>query len=86
MCENNFIYIFLVKSTFYIRICVSKFMWQAFIGAQPERFQGRGGLVVIGNFYKHFVKNTRKKASQRKIWEFVLLDTLKTTFWKENIT
>ena len=30
-------------------------------GAQPEIFQGKGGLVGLGHFYKHFVKNTRKK-------------------------
>ena len=30
-------------------------------GAQPEIFEGRGGLVGLGLFYKHFVKNTRKK-------------------------
>ena len=30
-------------------------------GAQPEVFQGKGGLVGLGHFYKHFVKNTRKK-------------------------
>ena len=30
-------------------------------GAQPEIFQGRGGLVRLGHFYKHFVKTTRKK-------------------------
>ena len=32
-------------------------------GAQPEFFQGRGGLVGWGHFYKHFVKNSRKKGS-----------------------
>ena len=55
-------------------------------GAQPEIFQGRWGLVGLGHFYKRFVKNTRKKAPQGKIWEFFLLDTLKTTFWMENLT
>ena len=30
-------------------------------GAQPENFQGSGGVVELGNFDKHFVKNTRKK-------------------------
>ena len=29
--------------------------------AQPEIFQDRGGLVGLGYFYKHFVKNTRKR-------------------------
>ena len=49
-------------------------------GTQPEMFQGTGGLVGLGQFYKHFVKNTRKKVPHGKIWEFLLLDTLKTTF------
>ena len=55
-------------------------------GAQPEFFQGRGGLMDLGHFYKHFVKNTRKKVLQEKIWEFFLLNTLKITFWMENLT
>ena len=54
--------------------------FQSNAGAQPEIFQGKGGLVGLGHFCKHFVKNTRKKATQGKIWEFFLLDTLKTTF------
>ena len=49
-------------------------------GAQPEIFQGRGGLVKLGHFDKHFVKNSRKKGPAGKISEFFLLDTLKTTF------
>ena len=49
-------------------------------GAQAEIFQSRGGLVGFGHFYKHFVKNTRKKAPQGKFWEFFLLDTLKLHF------
>ena len=32
-----------------------------YIGAQSKIFQGRGGLVGLGHFYKHFVKNTKKK-------------------------
>ena len=32
-----------------------------YTGAQSEIFQGRGGLVGLGHFYKHFVKNTKKK-------------------------
>ena len=51
-------------------------MYQA--GAQLEVFQGRGGFLKLGHFDKHFVKNSRKKAG--KVWEFFLLDTLKTTF------
>ena len=50
------------------------------LGAQPEIFQGRGDFLKLGHFDKHFIKNTRKKAPQRKISEFFLLDTLKTTF------
>ena len=57
-----------------------------YAGAQPVMFQGRGGLVGLGHFYKHFDKNTRKKVPQGKIWELFLLDTLKTTFWMENLT
>ena len=37
-----------------------------FAGAQPEIFQGRGGLPGLGHFYKHFVKNSRKKGPARK--------------------
>ena len=37
---------------------------------QPEIFQGRGGFVELGYFDKYFVKNTRKKAPQRNIFEF----------------
>ena len=55
-------------------------------GAQPKMFQGRGGFEELGHFDKHFVKNTRKKALQGNILEFFLLDTLKTTFWIENLT
>ena len=35
-------------------------------GAQPWFFYGRGGLVGLGHFYKHFVKNTRKKGTAGK--------------------
>ena len=55
-------------------------------GAQPEIFQGRWGLVGLGYFYKRFVKNTRKKGSAEKNLGVFLLDTLKTTFWMENLT
>ena len=53
---------------------------------QPEIFQGRGGFVKLGHFDKHFVKNSGKKGSARKISEFFLLDTLKTTFLMVNLT
>ena len=49
-------------------------------GAQPELFQGRRGVVKLGHFDKHFVKNSRKNGPAGKISEFFLLDTLKTTF------
>ena len=49
-------------------------------GAQIEIFQGRGGFVKVGHFYKRSVKNSGKKGSAGKISDFFLLDTLKTTF------
>ena len=49
-------------------------------GAQPEMFKGKGGLVGLGQFYKHLVKTPEEKVPQGKFWEFFLLDTLKTTF------
>ena len=50
-------------------------------------FQGRGGFVIFERFDKPFVKKLRKKkASEGKILEFFLLDTLKTTFWMEYFT
>ena len=55
-------------------------------GAQPDIFQGRGGFVKLGHFDKHFIKKSRRKATQGKILEFFLLDTLKTTFWIANLT
>ena len=51
-----------------------------YTGAQSEIFQGRGGLVGLGHFYKHFVKNTKKKVPHGKLWEFFLLDPLKLHF------
>ena len=39
-----------------------------------------------GLFHKHFVKSSKKKHTpHRKISEFFLLDTLKTTFWMVNL-
>ena len=35
--------------------------------------------MKLGDFHKHFIKNSRKKAPDGKILEFFLLDTLKTT-------
>ena len=56
---------------------IGNYMHVNITGAQTEIFQGRGGLVGLGHFYKHFVKNTRQKAPHGKIGEFFLLDTLK---------
>ena len=62
--------------------------WQAtsYPGAQPDIFQGRGGLVKLGHSEKHFVKNSRKKGLAGKTLKFFLLDTVKTTFWMVNLT
>ena len=43
-------------------------------------------FVELGHFSKHLVKNTRNRDPQGDILEFFLLDTLKTTFSKENLT
>ena len=59
---------------------IGNYMHVNITGAQTEIFQGSGGLVGLGHFYKHFVKNTRQKAPHGKIGEFFLLDTLKPTF------
>ena len=56
------------------------------VRAQSEVFQGREGFGELGHFDKYFVKNLSKKAPQRKILEFFLLDTIKTTFWMEILT
>ena len=45
-------------------------------GAQPEIFQGRGGIVKLGHFNKHFIKKSRKNTQPGKILKFFLLDTL----------
>ena len=51
-----------------------------------KKFQGSGVFVKIGHLSKHFLKNTRKEHPTGKIFVFFLLDTLKTTFWTENLT
>ena len=43
-------------------------------------------FVELGHFSKHLVKNTRNRDPKGDILEFFLLDTLKTTFSKENLT
>ena len=40
---------------------INKIIIHTFTGAQPEIFQGRGGLVGLGHSYKHFVEKTRQK-------------------------
>ena len=53
-------------------------------GAQPEFFQGRGGLVELGYFDKQFVKNTKKKAPQENIFG-LFSPTVKITFQMKSI-
>ena len=48
--------------------------------------RGKSKFYGIGHYDKHFVQNTSKKALQGNILEFFLLDTLKITFWTENVT
>ena len=55
-------------------------------GVQPDFFQERKDFVELGHFDKYFVNNAGKEAPSGKILEFFLLDTLKTTFWMENLT
>ena len=55
-------------------------------GAQPEIFQGGGGFAELGHFIKNFVKNTRQKAPQGKLWSLNIQGTPKTTFWMEYLT
>ena len=37
-----------------------------YIGPKPQTFQGKGGLVELEHFDKHFIKNTRKR---RPAWK-----------------
>ena len=46
---------------------------------------GEDGVELV-QFNKHFVKTKEKEAPQGNIFEFFLLDTLKTTFWMVNLT
>ena len=50
----------------YIRALAQHAKYLSSAGAQPDFFQGRGGFVGLGHFYKHFVKNTRKKGPAGK--------------------
>ena len=65
---------------------VSRKIFLMLSGTQQNIFRGRRGFVKWGLFHKHFVKSSKKKhAPHRKISEFFLLDTLKTTFWMVNL-
>ena len=55
-------------------------------GTQLETFQDRGAFVVLGNFCKHFVKNTRKKGPVANNLGVFSPRYPKTTFWMENLT
>ena len=70
-------------------VCVQLNQWamkRHRAGTQPEIFQGKLVFMKLGHFDKHFVKKSRKKTRQRKILVFFLVDTLKTTFWTENLS
>ena len=43
-------------------------------------------VVELEHFDEHFVKTKNKESPQENILMFFLLDTLKTTFWVENLT
>ena len=61
VCQN----IYVLETYLHVRnICMIEIYIHA--GTQPAIFQGRGGLVILGHFYKHFVENTRKKGPARK--------------------
>ena len=51
-----------------------------------QKFFRAGGFVVLGQFHKHFIKNTRKKVPQGDILELFPLDTIKTLFWMKILT
>ena len=55
-------------------------------GVHPDIFQRRRGFFELRYFDKHFVKNTRKKDPKGTYLEIFLVDTLKTTYWMENVT
>ena len=42
--------------------------------------------MEIGHFDKYLLKTQEEKPPHDKILEFLLLDTLKITFWMENLT
>ena len=54
-----------IEPGIYSELCQDIFcVTLAYSGAQPEIFQGRGGLIGLGHFHKHFVIKTpaQKKA------------------------
>ena len=57
-----------------------------------KNFSGQGKQVEeergmeLEHFDKDFDKKTQKEAPQVNILEFFLVDTLKATFWMENLT
>ena len=54
---------------------------------KARKWRRRGGWgVELEHFDKDFDKKTQKEAPQVNILEFFLLDTLKATFWMENLT
>ena len=53
---------------------------------QPEVSQGRVGFVDLAHFDKYFIQNTRRKGPQENNLEVFFLNTLKPTFWMENVT
>ena len=75
ICQNKSEYALIMSQ--YVWICLSN---------RKARESGR--FVELGHFHKEFVKKkkTEKEALQGNILEFFLLDTLKTTFWMENLT
>ena len=44
-----------------------------------QKYFRAGGIVELGHFDKHFVKNTRKRGPVRKDFVVFFLDTFKTT-------
>ena len=50
-------------------------------------FSGQGMYRGIWAFWQRFRQKHKKRTLRReKFWKFFLLDTLKTTFWMENLT
>ena len=48
-----------------------------------EQLEGRGDLVELGHFDKHFIKSTRKKGPTKE--KFLINLLLKTTFLMKNL-